>query len=185
MSPEPLASHSRSNRAVFRFMILFVILLVSTSLLVQLSWVDRSVMLPYTSFITRLSGACLGVMDIDVTVRGSSIVHPRFSVDIRNGCDGLEATLLFVCATIAYPFNSGRRRALALLSGYALIFVMNLVRVVTLFFLGFKGAMRTFDFVHTYIAQFAIVTTVMVLWLFWISRDHQKPPLAKNSFGNE
>ncbi len=175
MGSRPLASRSRPNRAIIRFIVVFVILVTSMGLLVQISWFDQSVMLPYTSFITRLAGVSLHAMGVDVTVHGTTILHPKFSVDIRKGCDGLEATLLLVCATLAYPFSSIRRRALTLISGYCLIFVMNLVRVLTLFFLGVKGAMRAFDFVHTYIAQFAIVTAVMVLWLFWISGDRPLP----------
>lgn len=149
----------------------FVVLVLAASLLIRTSWFDRSVLVPYTSFITRLAGLSLQAMGVEVRVQGTSILHPSFSVDIRRGCDGMEATLLLVCATLAYPFCSLRRRGLALVTGYIVIFVLNMVRVVGLFLLGFKGFTQVFEFVHTYVAQFAIVTAVMILWLFWISGD--------------
>ncbi len=175
MGSKPPTSRLRPNRAIIRFIVVFVILVTSIGLLVQTSWFDQSVMRSYTSFIAWLAGVSLQAMGVDVTVHGTTIVHPKFAVDIRQGCDGLEATLLLVCATLAYPFSSISRRALTLLSGYGLIFALNLVRVVTLFVLGLRGAFRAFDFVHTYIAQFALVTAVMLLWLFWISGDRPSP----------
>lgn len=152
----------------------FLVLVLAAGLLIRTPWFDRSVMLPYTRFITALAGTILGAMDVEVKAEGTTIINPAFAVDIRKGCDGMEATLLLFCATIAYPFCSLRRRGLALLSGYIMIFALNMVRVVGLFLLGLKGFMGAFDFVHTYVAQFAIVTAVMILWLFWISGD--RPP---------
>ncbi len=162
---------------------MFLVLVIVAGLLIRLPWFDRSVLLPYTSFITRLAGVIIQTIGVDAKVEGTAILHSSFSVDIRRGCDGMEATLLLVCATLAYPFCSLRRRVLALLSGYAVIFVMNMIRVVGLFLLGYRGFMGVFDFVHTYVAQFAIVTAVMILWLFWISGD--RPPKTSDRCNQE
>ncbi len=150
---------------------MFLVLVVVAGLLIRTPWFDRAVLLPYTSFITSFAGTIIQMIGVEVRVDGTAIMHPSFSVDIRRGCDGMEATLLLVCATLAYPFCSLRRRLMALISGYAVIFVMNMIRVVGLFLLGYRGFTEAFDFVHTYVAQFAIVTAVMILWLFWISGD--------------
>jgi exosortase H (IPTLxxWG-CTERM-specific) len=154
-----------------RFLLLFVVLVLGLSLLIRVAWFNESVLGPYTKFITSIAGDLLELIGVPVEVTGSIISHPAFSVDIRHGCDGLEATLLLVCATIAYPFVSLRRRWLALGSGCLVIFILNMVRIVGLFLLGFKGFMDVFNFVHIYVAQFAIVTVVMLLWLFWVSGD--------------
>ncbi len=172
---------TRSTASIVRFLVVFVVLVLAASLLIRTSWVEESVLVPYTSFITRLAGATLRAIGVEVQVQGTAILHPTFSVEIRRGCDGMEATLLLVCATLAYPFCSFRRRGLALVTGYITIFVLNLIRVVGLFLLGFKGFTQVFQFVHTYVAQFAIVTAVMILWLFWIAGDRPVKTSADGS----
>lgn len=158
------------DRATLRFLVIFVFLVVVCGVIVRTEWFDRNFLHSYTSFIASLSSRILGLIGVDATVDGTRILSPRFSVEIRKGCDGLEAALLLICATIAYPFSRLRIRLLALTSGYPLIFVLNLIRVVGLFLIGLNRPALV-EFVHTYVAQFAIITATMIFWLFWIARD--------------
>jgi len=156
--------------AAIRFLLIFVVLVVICGVIVRTEWFDRVFLRSYTSFIASLSGDLLHTIGVNATVDGTRILSPAFSVEIRKGCDGLEAALLLLCATVAYPFSSLRTRLLALVSGYLLIFVLNLIRVVGLFLVGLNWPAMV-EFVHTYVAQFAIITATMIFWLFWIARD--------------
>ncbi len=158
------------DRAAIRFLLVFVVLVVVCGVIVRTGWFDRHFLRAYTSFIASLSGSILSTVGVDATVNQTSILSQTFSVEIRKGCDGLEAALLLLCATVAYPFSSLRTRLLALVSGYLLIFVLNLIRVVVLFLIGLNWPAKV-EFIHTYIAQFAIITATMIFWLFWIARD--------------
>lgn len=160
----------RWDRAAVRFLLIFVVLVVICGVMVRTEWFDRVFLRSYTSFIASLSGDLLHTIGVHATVDGTRILSPTFSVEIRKGCDGLEAALLLLCATVAYPFSSFRTRLLALVSGYLLIFVLNLIRVVGLFLIGLNWPAMV-EFVHTYVAQFAIITATMIFWLFWIARD--------------
>ncbi len=153
-----------------RFLLVFVVLVILSGIIIRTEWLDRHFLHSYTSFIASLSSSVLRSIGVNATADQTRILSPSFSVEIRKGCDGLEAALLLLCATIAYPFSSLRTRLLALVSGYPLIFVLNLIRVVALFLVGLKWP-GTVEFVHTYIAQFAIITATMIFWLFWIARD--------------
>ncbi len=158
------------DRAAIRFLLLFVVLVVVCGVIVRTEWADRLFLRSYTGFIASLSAGILRTIGVNATVDQTAILSPTFSVEIRKGCDGLEAALLLLCATVAYPFSLLRTRLLALVSGYLLIFVLNLVRVVGLFLVGLNWPGRV-EFIHTYIAQFAIITATMIFWLFWIARD--------------
>jgi exosortase H (IPTLxxWG-CTERM-specific) len=165
------ARKARSRRLLLRFLIPLVVLVALAGAGVRTTWFDTKVLSPYTSMIASWSAAILRSVGVDAQARGPAIHNPSFAVSIRKGCDGLEATLLLVCASLAYPFVSWRKRVGAILSGFLLIFVLNLARVVGLFLLGLKASREAFTFFHLYVAQFTIVIAVVLLWLFWISRD--------------
>jgi len=164
-------SKGGSRRLMLRFLVPLVVLIAIASAGVRTTWFDTKILAPYTGLIASWAASILTLIGVQAQAVGAAIVCPTFGVSIRKGCDGLEATLLLVCASLAFPFTSWLRRVVAIVSGFALIFVLNLIRVVVLFLLGMKASASTFHFVHIYVAQFAIVIAVILLWLFWISRD--------------
>ncbi|HXK62025.1 MAG TPA: archaeosortase/exosortase family protein [Acidobacteriota bacterium] len=158
------------NPAILRFLVLLVVLVIICGIVIRTEWFDRYFLRSYTSFVASLSGSLLEMLGISVRVEQTRILSETFSVEIRKGCDGLEAALLLFCATLAYPFSLLRTRLFALASGYLLIFVLNLIRVVGLFMVGLRWP-EAVDFMHNYVAQFAIITLTTVFWLYWIARD--------------
>ena len=126
--------------------------------------------MPYTESIAWLSGWVLDLLGFPAQVQGTIIRQDHFAVDIRKGCDGIVASLLLVSACLAYPFT-WKNRLLGTLWGYGLIFTLNLVRIVGLFIAGLKGSAQTFNFLHTYVSQFAVIALAMVFWVFWAGRE--------------
>ncbi len=161
---------SRLDQPAVRFIAVFFVLVVGLNLLIGLAWVDRNVVLPYTEVITALSASALELAGYRIHQQGTIMRSSSFAVDIRRGCDGVVATILLVSACLAYPAG-WRQRLLGTALGYSLIFLLNLIRILVLFALGAQGAMDLFDFVHTYVAQFAVIALTMVFWISWASRQ--------------
>lgn len=155
---------------VFKFSGLLFAYVLLGAFFIRLDWVDQHLIRPYTVFITHISGAVLNAAGVSVETLGTTIRHSSFVVDIRKGCDGIPATLVLISACLAYPL-SWRARVLGSLWGYTLIFVLNLIRVTGLFYIGLKGSSQTFEFVHIYVAQFAVIALAMVYWIYWIGRE--------------
>src|ERR1700686_5557996 len=82
-----------------RFLIVFAVLLIAFYALITIGWVDAHVVLPFTGALARISGGALNILGAHVNVRGTIIAGPKFAVDIRGGCNGLEA-VVFVCAAM-------------------------------------------------------------------------------------
>ena len=100
-----------------------------------------------------------------VTVAGTLISGTCFSVDIQNGCNGVEATLFLVAAILAFPAPA-RSRALATLAGAAVIQAANLVRVVSLYLIGCHRR-EWFETFHLAIWQTVIFALAMLYFAFW------------------
>ena len=165
---EPTAPFWQSNRRELTFLIVFALLLGASFSLISLNWVNDHMIEPFTAGIARVSGATLDLLGQDVTMAGTIIRSPRFAVNIRNGCNGVEAMLIFLAAVLAFP-ASWRSRLLGLALGILVIQIVNLVRVVALFLTG-AYLPRFFDASHTVVWQTLVILTGVLLWVFWASR---------------
>jgi exosortase H (IPTLxxWG-CTERM-specific) len=163
-SPAPSA-----NRRSLFFLARFLGLLVVFYLLAASHPVNRAVIVPFTSAIARVSAGVLNVLGERVTVSGTEIRSGVFAVQIENGCNGVETALLFGSAVLAFP-ASWRRRLIGLLLGFLVIELVNLVRVVTLFWVGAHRP-AFFSASHTVLWQSVVVLCGVLLFLLWASRE--------------
>lgn len=156
----------RSSR--LRFLIVFFVLLVAFEVPLLLEPVDRNVVQPFTRGIAAVSGATLNVLGQSVQTNGTLISAPCFTVNINNGCNGLEATLFLVAAVLAFP-ASARSRLIAAGTGIALIQLVNLIRVISLFLIGCYRR-DWFDAFHLSIWQTIVFGVAILYFAQWTRR---------------
>lgn len=161
------------NRREITFLVVFAVLLGGGFTLISLNQVNDHVIEPFTAGIARVSGAVLDLIGQDVTMQGTIIRNPRFAVNIRNGCNGVEAMLIFLAAVLAFP-APWRSRIAGLVLGILAIQVVNLVRVVALFLTGAYFP-KLFDTSHTVIWQTVVILFGVLLWIFWANRFAAPP----------
>jgi len=158
----------RRYRREITFLAVFLVLLGGSFTLISVQWVNDHVIEPFTAGIARVSGAVLDTMGQSVTMQGTVIRNARFAVNIRNGCNGVEAMLIFLAAVLAFP-ATWRSRLLGLGLGILAIQVVNLIRVVALFLTGTYFP-KLFDASHTVIWQTLVILSGVLLWIFWANR---------------
>lgn len=148
-----------------RFVVLFGVILIASFTVVALQPVNDAVVVPLTAGIARLSGAVLTALGENVVVAGCDIRSPRFAVTIYNGCNGLITSLVFVAAVLAFP-ASWRVKTLGVAAGLVAIQLLNLIRVVALYY---TGALlpELFDEAHVVVWQSLIIVAGVVLWIVW------------------
>lgn len=163
----------RTYRQEILFLAVFVVLLAGGFALVALRPVNDHVIEPFTAGIAWVSGGILDGIGQDVTLEGTVIRSPRFAVNIRNGCNGVETMLIFLAAVLAFP-ASWKARGVGLAIGIVAIQLVNLVRVVALFLTG-AYLPSLFDSSHTVIWQSIVILTGVLLWIFWAHRFAGRP----------
>ncbi|MGB2986021.1 MAG: archaeosortase/exosortase family protein [Phycisphaerae bacterium] len=153
-----------SKWPVVRFVLVFG-LLIGAFYAVYAPSTKGAVFTSYLALITEVCGAILRLLGQGVTVTGPMIVSPRFSIEVVTGCDGIEATALFAAAVLASPVSL-RSRLLFLLAGTAVLMVVNLLRIVSLFCVGvyFPNAM---DVMHFDAWPGVLIVLVLLCWLIW------------------
>jgi exosortase H (IPTLxxWG-CTERM-specific) len=156
------------NRRELTFMLLFVVILGGSFTLISVNWVNDHAIEPFTAGVARVSGAALDLLGQNVRMNGTIIQSPKFAVNIRNGCNGVETMLIFLAAVLAYP-APWKPRLAGLALGFLAIQAINLVRVVALFLTGAYFP-KLFDTSHTVIWQTIVILFGVLLWIFWANR---------------
>jgi exosortase H (IPTLxxWG-CTERM-specific) len=158
----------RDHRREITFLVLFLVVLGGSFALISLNWVNDHAIEPFTGLVARASGAGLNLLGQQVTLQGTVIKGNRFAVNIRNGCNGVEAMLIYLAAVIAFP-ASWRARLLGLGLGIVAIQLVNLVRVIALYLTGVYFP-KIFDASHTVIWQSIVILFGVLLWILWANR---------------
>ncbi len=165
-----MADSPRDSRSLL-FLARFAGLLVLFYLAVAWRPANDAVIVPFTGAIARICAALLNGLGERVAVAGTEIRSPGFAVNIENGCNGIETVLLFASAVLAFP-STPRRKALGLALGFAAIEALNLIRVVSLFWIG-RHYPSLFSSSHTVVWQSIVVLFGVLLFLAWAARRPQ------------
>lgn len=148
-----------------RFLFLFLMILGVSFTVVALRSVNDVFVVPYTVLIARASGAILRLLGESATVTGCVVSSPRFAVTIFNGCNGLITSLIFVSGVLAFPAR-WPAKLIGVAGGLFAIQLINMVRIVSLFYVGiFFPAL--FNDAHIYIWQSVVILAGVGLWIGW------------------
>jgi exosortase/archaeosortase family protein len=92
------------------------------------------------------------------------------------GCDGVEAASLYLAGVLAFP-TTWKARLIGLAVGVPLIQVINLGRLVGLYYAGIymPSAAET---MHVYVAQTVVILFSTAILVFWLARVAARPRSA-------
>ena len=123
---------------------------------------------PVNSQLAWVSGHLLRLFGAPASSRGPVVSLGRFGVEIKNNCNAVYEIGLFAAAVWAYP-ASWRERLTGTLAGGAVLYLVNVLRVLTLLALGLFHP-SWFEATHLYAWQALFLVVVAACWLAWLSR---------------
>jgi len=91
-----------------------------------------------------------------------------FAIEMRDGCNAVNVTILLWSAILAFP-APWKARTLGLVAGSAILQLLNIVRFISLFYLG-QYNMAWFDFAHGYLWESLLMLDTMVVFWLWVNR---------------
>lgn len=130
--------------------------------------VQRALVIPWTELLARVSVGLITVFDPQVLAMGKVLASTAngFAVSIEAGCNGVEAALILIAAILAYP-APWKKKLAGIAGGLAAVQLLNVVRVVSLFYLG-QWSLAAFEWAHLYLWQALIMIDVLIVWLLWL-----------------
>lgn len=164
--------------SLWRFAVTYLALMGSFFLLIALKPVQDVIDLNglYTKGVVILTSKILEVLTIPSTYQGSVIRLPSIALDVRFGCNGLEAVMIYSVAVIAFP-ASWKDKLMGILGGFLVIQVINILRISSLAYsaIHFKDL---FEYIHIYIAQGMMIA--VSLGVFFIYLNYAKASQKAN-----
>lgn len=157
---------SSEGRARLRFCLAFAALTVAV--FVALYGVQNTVIVGLNRHIAWLAGAILSAVGAPGASLGAVVAVGNFAVEIKNNCNAIYEAGLFAAAVWAYPAPV-RAKAIGTLVGVSLLYLVNLVRVLSLVAIGVL-ARGWFDVAHLYVWQALFFAVVAACWFGWVLR---------------
>lgn len=161
---------------MLRFFLLFLAIQLSLFGLNMLNWVQQHLVLPWTALLARICAGLVTWFDSTAAAQGKVLWNTEtgFGVSIEPGCNGIEACIVLFAAVMAFP-STWRHKLLGLVAGFVAVQALNVVRVISLFYLG-QWNMDVFNFAHEFLWQGLIMLDVLIVWLLWVRAGAKSQP---------
>ena len=170
-------------KSVIRFILTFLLVYVSLSVAYKF-YLDYSKNSKYypdyiTNLVARQSADLIHVLGYEASVLPHPdepslklIINNKYLARVIEGCNSVSVIILFVSFIVAF---SGKPKStfLYMLSGSALIYVVNLLRIVVLTIGLYYYPWRR-DILHTVVFPGIIYGMVFLLWIIWVNRFSNK-----------
>ena len=161
-----------ANAVAVRFCVLFPLLLLFWVAL-QRAEVNHYLTLPFATLIATLAGGILRPLHAGATLSGAVISGPGVSLIVVERCSTLFEIGIFLAALLAYPARP-RAKLWGALVGVGCIFLLGIVRVVVLYYIG-RYAPRFFELAHIHVGQSLLILLIVLLWVYWVERFARAP----------
>ena len=158
-----------------KFLLIFCSVLAVLFAIEMLNPVQEAVIHPFTAVLADVSTAVILPFDDTVIAQGRILrdATTGFAVSIEAGCNGVEAAIVLIAGIVAFP-ASIQHRVIAILAGFLFVQALNIVRIISLFYLG-QWNYTVFEWFHLYLWPVLIMLDVLVvfaIYLHWLGKRH-------------
>ena len=146
--------------------VVFAVLLTAVAAGIAFLTNHAGVMASFQSGIALITSHIINLFGGRTSVTGS-VIHSSgsFALSVVTACTGLFTTGVFIVAVLAFP-ASFLAKLLGVLMGAAGIFLINLLRLGSLFYVGVHLP-NLFDRMHLLVWQSLVIVLALFLWLLW------------------
>jgi exosortase H (IPTLxxWG-CTERM-specific) len=124
----------------------------------------------FSRLLVKLSAGVIRVCGGNARVEGVVLRDPStgFAIQMLDGCNAVNVTILLWSAVLAFP-ACFKMKFWGLMAGSTVIHVVNIVRFISLFYIGQYSA-SWFEFAHAYLWESLLILDTMVVFWLWVNR---------------
>ena len=161
------------NKASLIFLAKFVTVIVVLYAIIAVRPVNDRVVEPFTGLLATATATIVDLAGMEARQYETIIKTKTHAVDIKNGCNGLEAIILVVAAMVAFP-ASARARILGILGGFLFVQSFNVLRLATLVWIG-EHHRELFELFHVAIMQTLVILVSVAFFVYWSRNVATRP----------
>lgn len=156
----------KRNWITIRSILIFVFSVTVFALAINNDYLDTHVNNFFTLLVAQVSNFLINLFGVKSVLSYKSITSSSFSVLVINQCNGVFTTGIFISAVLAFPARI-REKMIGILLGVFSIFVINVLRIVGIFFVGIKFPNLLHE-AHVWVAQTLVIILSISVWLLWV-----------------
>jgi exosortase H (IPTLxxWG-CTERM-specific) len=156
------------SKPVIRAYITFLVCIVLLYTLLRTSIMRELVGQPLALAFAAISGFILNLLSLKATTSGAVLQVEGFAAQIDDVCTGIFVVAIYVSAVLAYP-SRAKEKLKGVLLGASVILSLNLIRVVSLMYIG-RYFPSFFETAHLLVWQSLIIFAALLVWLYWTER---------------
>ncbi len=158
----------KSLSQVTRFVLTFALLIGAFYLFLwTTNWFHEYFVAFITQLDAKIASIILNIFGWGTVTKGYQISSDAMTLNVKTGCDGLEAMAIFGSGVIAYTAPLVNKFK-GLLFGIGSLFVLNIIRVVHLYISGVYMP-NYFEFFHEEFWQAVVIICALILLAVWIN----------------
>lgn len=157
-----------------RFALLFGFFAVVSEIAYYALVLDSRWFESYLKVLAMISGWVLGLFGTEVRIFGTGITGSDFAIAVAQGCDAIQVCSLLAAAVLAFPV-AWKARFRGLVIGVALLQALNILRIVTLYWIGVFFP-DVFEYAHEVIWPGTLIVVTVVTWILWVRFETPPPP---------
>lgn len=162
-----------AGKSVVRAYLTFFVCIVTLYTLLRTSVMREFVGEPLAMAFAAIGGFVLNLLSLKATTSGTVLAVEGFAARIDDVCTGIFVVAIYLSAVLAYP-SRPKEKLKGLLLGASAILGANLIRVVSLMFIG-RYFPSFFETAHLLIWQSVIIFFALLVWFYWTVRFVSAP----------
>jgi len=158
---------------VTRFVLMTAILIIAFyAIFWTQQWFHDYVVASITALDAKIASIILNIFGWGTVTKGQQIASDAMTLNVKTGCDGLEAMAIFGAGVVAYTATA-IDKVKGVLFGIGSLFALNIVRIVHLYLCGVYMP-RYFEFFHQNFWQILFILIALILLAVWIGSLSRK-----------
>ncbi|MBF0457571.1 MAG: archaeosortase/exosortase family protein [Nitrospirae bacterium] len=169
-----MTTDKKNKKILARFIIIYIVLMFIFFNLAALDFFEHHLDVNgvYSKSIVVFLTEVLNIFGINTTYEqleyGTVINLPTMSLNIKFGCNGLEAVIMYVFAVVAFP-AAWTNKLKAIAAGFIVIQILNIIRLLAIVFVAIHYK-DWFDYFHTYFSQSIMIVVSLAMFIIYVNR---------------
>jgi len=131
--------------------------------------------LPLQTLIAQITAAILKIQGYNIIQNNQTMLTDVdgsiYSIEVSWDSTGWKSLYALAALVMAVSASNIKNKLKFLSMGLPMIFVLNLIRILTTILIALNFGFQYFEIVHTLLWREGLIIAVVVLWYFWLKRE--------------
>ena len=130
---------------------------------------------PLQTLITQITATILKIQGYNIIQNDQMMLmnvdDSIYSIEVSWDSTGWKSLYALAALVMAVPTSNIKSKLKFLSMGLPMIFVLNLIRILTTILIALNFGFQYFEIVHTLLWREGLIIAVVALWYFWLKKE--------------